>query len=328
MSGTSHSGDGAAGQPLRVAVVGVGHLGRHHARILAAMPGVTLAGVADPDAARVAEIAAACGTQAFADASALPPVDAVVVATPTELHADLAAPFLSRGISVLVEKPVTRTLAEADRLIDLAARHGATLAVGHSERFNPAVVAALPHVKSPGFVEVHRLSGFRERSLDIDVVFDLMIHDLDVLLAAIGSEVTAIEAVGVPVLSPRIDIANVRLTFASGCIANLTASRISFDTIRKVRFFQPRAYIGIDFAKKEAELYQVVVGAAGAAIDGGKLAVPDAEPLQLELDDFVDAVRTRRAPRVSGADGRRALALAHRITALMAAGIFPGGAAS
>ncbi len=328
MSETSPPRGGAAGQPLRVAVVGVGHLGRHHARILGAMPGVTLAGVADPDADRVAEIAAAYGTQAFADASALPPVDAVVVATPTELHADLAAPFLARGISVLVEKPLTRTLEEADRLIELAARHGAILAVGHSERFNPAVIAALPHVAAPGFVEVHRLSGFRERSLDIDVVFDLMIHDLDVLLAAIGSEVTAIEAVGVPVLSPRIDIANVRLTFASGCIANLTASRISFDTIRKVRFFQPRAYIGIDFAKKEAELYQVVVGPTGAAIDGGKLAVPNAEPLQLELEDFVDAVRTRRAPRVSGADGRRALALAHRITALMAAGIIPGGAAS
>ena len=224
------------------------------------MPGVTLVGVADPDAARAAEVAAAHGTQAFADASALPPVDAVVVAAPTELHAELAGPFLSRGVSVLVEKPVTRTLEEADGLIALAARHGAVLAVGHSERFNPAVAAALPHVKAPGFVEVHRLSGFRERSLDIDVVFDLMIHDLDVLLAAIGTEVTAIEAVGVPVLSPRIDIANVRLTFASGCIANLTASRISFDTIRKVRFFQPRAYIGIDFAKKEAELYQVVRG--------------------------------------------------------------------
>ena len=315
----------AANQALRVAVVGVGHLGKHHARILAALPGVTLVGVADPDATRAAEVAAAHGTEAFADASALPPVDAVVVAAPTELHAELAGPFLSRGVSVLVEKPVTRTLEEADGLIALAARHGAVLAVGHSERFNPAVVAALPHVKAPGFVEVHRLSSFRERSLDIDVVFDLMIHDLDVLLAAISTGITAIEAVGVPVLSPRIDIANVRLTFASGCIANLTASRISFDTIRKVRFFQPRAYIGIDFAKKEAEVYRVVLGASGATIDGGKLDVPSAEPLQLELEDFVDAVRTRRPPRVSGADGRRALALAHRITSLMAGGIAPGG---
>ena len=326
MSDANRPGEGGASPLLRVAVIGVGHLGKHHARICAGLPGVTLVGVADPDAARAAEVAAAHGTTAFADASLLPEVDAVVVAAPTELHADLAASFLARGVSVLVEKPITRTLEEADRLIDLAARHGAVLAVGHSERFNPAVVAALPHVKSPGFVEVHRLSGFRERSLDIDVVFDLMIHDLDVLLAAIGSEVTAIEAVGVPVLSPRIDIANVRLTFASGCIANLTASRISFDTIRKVRFFQPRAYIGIDFAKKEAELYQVVVGAGGASIDGGKLAVAEAEPLQLELEDFVDAVRTRRVPRVSGVDGRRALELAHRITSLMAAGIFPGGA--
>ena len=317
----------AANRALRVAVIGVGHLGQHHARILAALPGVTLVGVADPDSDRAAGIAAACGTQAFAEAAALPAVDAVVIAAPTELHAEIAAPFLSRGVSVLVEKPVTRTLEEADGLIALAARHGAVLAVGHSERFNPAVMAALPYVKAPGFVEVHRLSGFRERSLDIDVVFDLMIHDLDVLLAAIGSEVTAIEAVGVPVLSPRIDIANVRLTFASGCIANLTASRISFDTIRKVRFFQSRAYIGIDFAKKEAELYQVVAGAAGAAINGGKLPVADAEPLQVELEDFTDAVRTGRAPRVSGADGRRALALAHRITSLMAEGLSTGGAA-
>ena len=309
-----------SGGPLRVAVVGVGHLGKHHARILAGLPDVRLVGVVDPDAARAAEIAAAHGTEAFTDAAALPEVDAVVVAAPTDVHAAAAAPFLARGISALVEKPLTRTVAEADELIALAARHGAILAVGHSERFNPAVIAALPHITAPGFVEVHRLSGFRERSLDIDVVFDLMIHDLDVLLAAIGTEVTEIQAVGVPVLSPRIDIANVRLTFASGCIANLTASRISFDTIRKVRFFQPRAYIGIDFAKKEAEMYRVVVGAGGAAIDGGKLDVTPAEPLQLELADFVDAVRTRRAPRVSGADGRRALALAHRITTLMAGG--------
>ena len=305
---------------LRAAVVGVGHLGKHHARILASLPDVTLVGVADPDAARATEIAAAHGTQPFADASQLPPVDAVVVAAPTEVHAEIAAPFLERGVAVLVEKPIARTLEEADRLVALAERHGAVLAVGHSERFNPAVLAALPHVTNPGFVEVHRLSAFHNRSLDIDVVFDLMIHDLDVLLAAVGGDVTEIQAVGVPVLSPRIDIANVRLTFASGCIANLTASRISFDTVRKVRFFQPRAYIGIDFAKKEAEAYRVVTGAGGASIDGGKLAVTPAEPLQLELEDFVEAVRTRRAPRVSGADGRRALALAHRITSLMTTG--------
>jgi predicted dehydrogenase len=305
---------------LRLAVIGVGHLGQHHARILSAMPGVTLVGVADPNAARAAEIAAAHGTQPFPDATALPPVDAVVVAAPTEVHADVAAPFLERGVAVLVEKPLARTLEEADRLVALAARHGATLAVGHSERFNPAVLAALPHVASPGFAEVHRLSQFTPRSLDIDVVSDLMIHDIDVLLAAVGSEVIDIQAVGVPVLSPRIDIANCRLTFASGCIANLTASRISFDTVRKVRFFQRNAYIGIDFAKKEAEVYRVVMGERGAAIDGGKLTVQDAQPLDLELEDFVEAVRTKRAPRVTGADGRRAVAVAERITSLIAAG--------
>jgi predicted dehydrogenase len=315
-------------ETLRVAVAGVGHLGKHHARLLAAMPEVTLVGVVDPDAARAAEIAAAHGTQAFADASQLPAVDALVIAAPTEVHASIAAPFLSRGVSVLVEKPLTRTVAEADELIALAERHGATLAAGHSERFNPAVTAALPHVVAPGFVEVHRLGTFPDRSLDIDVVFDLMIHDLDVLLAAVRSEVTHIDAVGVPVLTPRIDIANARLTFASGCIANLTASRISRDRIRKVRFFQPRGYLSIDFASQEAEYYQLNVSGGGAAIEGGKLPVTTAEPLALELADFVDAVRTRRAPRVSGTDGRRALELAHRITTLMARGPLTGGASA
>jgi predicted dehydrogenase len=310
----------AAGTPLRVAVVGVGHLGKHHARILASLPEVRLAGVVDRDPARAAEIAAAHGTEAFADLAALPEVDAVVVATPTAAHAETAAPFLARGIPVLVEKPLARTLEEADALIALAERHGTTLAVGHSERFNPAVTAALPHIVSPGFVEVHRLSGFPERSLDIDVVFDLMIHDLDVLLAAVGSEVTHIHAVGVPVLTRRIDIANARLTFASGCVANLTASRISRDPIRKARFFQPRAYLSIDYASQEAERYELKAGPAGAAIEGGKLEVAAGEPLLLELADFIEAVRSGRPPRVSGADGHRALALAHRITTHMSGG--------
>ena len=310
---------------VRAAVVGVGHLGKHHARILSGMDGVTLVGVVDPDAARGAEIAAAHGTRAFTDAAQLPPVDAVVVAAPTEAHASAAAPFLSRGVSALVEKPLTRTIEEADELIALAERSGAVLAVGHSERFNPAVIAALPHVVSPGFVEVHRLGSFPARSLDIDVVFDLMIHDLDVLLAAVQSEVTHIDAVGVPVLTSRIDIANARLTFASGCIANLTASRISRDRIRKIRFFQPRGYLSIDFATQEAEHYQLKAGEGGVQIDGGKLAVETDEPLKLELADFIDAVRTRRAPRVSGLDGRRALELAHRITTLMAQGLLARG---
>ncbi len=313
-------------EALRVAVLGVGHLGQHHARILSTLPGVNLVGVVDSNADRGAEIAAANKTQAFTDAAALPPIDAAVVAVPTEAHAVAAGPLLARGVSVLVEKPLTRTLEEADELIALAERHGAILAVGHTERFNPAFTAALPHITSPGFVEVHRLGTFPARSLDIDVVFDLMIHDLDALLATVAGEVTQIEAVGVPVLTPRIDIANVRLTFDSGCIANLTASRISRDRVRKVRFFQPRSYVSIDYAAQEAERFQLTVGPAGAAIEGGKLDVVSAQPLQLELEDFVDAVRNRRPARVSGVAGRRALALAHRITTIMGPGIFPGGA--
>jgi predicted dehydrogenase len=304
-------------ETLRVAVIGVGHLGRHHARILATLPGATLVGGVDPDMARATAIADAHGTTPFADVSQLPPVDAVVVAAPTEFHAQAAAPFLARGVSALVEKPLTRTLAEADELIALAERHGAVLAVGHTERFNPAVTAALPHVVQPGFVEVHRLGTFPERSLDIDVVFDLMIHDLDILLAAVRSEVTSIQAVGVPVLTRRVDIANARLTFASGCIANVTASRISRDRVRKVRFFQPQAYLSIDYGTQEAERYTLGLGDKGPVIEGGKLEVTKAEPLALELADYLAAVRERRSPRVSGVDGRRALELAHRITSVM-----------
>ncbi len=309
-----------SGRPLRVAVVGVGYLGRHHARILAALEGVALVGVVDKDADRAAEIAGAHGTSAFARAEDLPEVDAVTVAVPTESHAEAATPFLERGVSVLVEKPLTRTLEEADALIAAAARGGALLAVGHTERFNPAVAAALPHISSPGFVEVHRLGTFPERSLDIDVVFDLMIHDIDVLLATVGSEVASIDAVGVPVLTPRVDIANARLRFESGCIANLTASRISRERVRKVRFFQPQSYLSIDYASQEAEWYRLRTDQAPPQIEGGRLVIERDEPLRLELADFVGAIRSGGAPRVTGLAGRRALALAHRITSIIDAG--------
>jgi len=305
---------------LRVAVIGVGHLGRHHARLLAGIDGVELVGVVDLDATRAAQVAAAAGTRAATDLASLPEVDAVTVATPTESHAALALPLLARGVSVLVEKPLTRRLDEADALIAEATRSGAVLAVGHTERFNPAVTMAMPLVNRPGFVEIHRLGTFPERSLDIDVVFDLMIHDLDVLLAAVGGEVVSIEAVGVPVLTPRVDIANVRLRFDSGCIANLTASRISKERVRKVRFFQKQSYISIDYASQEVEWYRLQMGTGAPTIEGGKLDVPREEPLRLELADFVDAVRTGRAPRVTGEAGRRALELAHRITAAIEAG--------
>jgi predicted dehydrogenase len=306
--------------PLRTAVIGVGHLGQHHARILAARPEVTLVGVVDSNTARAAEVAASVGTRVLGDPAALADLDldAVVVAVPTEVHAAIAVPLLRRGIAALVEKPLARSLDEADQLIAAAREGGSVLAVGHSERFNPAVMAALPHITRPGFVEVHRLGTLPGRSLDIDVVFDLMIHDLDVLLATVGHEVTSVEAVGVPVLTPRVDIANARLRFASGCIANITASRIYRDRVRKVRFFQPQSYVSIDYASQELEVWSLRPGAVGlAAIQGGKVEIPRGEPLELELVDFIEAVRDRRQPRVSGEDGRRALALAQRITDCM-----------
>jgi predicted dehydrogenase len=306
--------------PLRVAVVGVGHLGQHHARLLATMPGVTLAGVVDTRPDRARDVADAYGVPAFTDArEVLDRVDAASIAVPTVSHVDVALPFVERGIAVLVEKPIAATVAEADKLIAAAARRGVIVAAGHTERFNPAVVAALPIVSAPRFVEIHRLGTFPERSLDIDVVFDLMIHDLDLLLASVGSEVASVESVGVNVLTPRVDIANARLRFASGCIANLTASRISRDRVRKARFFQPQSYVSIDYASQEVEVYRLVAGNGRPSIEGGRLEVTRDEPLRAELADFVDAVRTRRAPGVPAAAGREALALATRIADAMVA---------
>jgi predicted dehydrogenase len=301
--------------PLRIAVIGVGHLGRHHARILSTLEGVTLTAVVDKLADRAAEIAATTGSRSLTDSTALVgEVDAVTVAVPTELHHEIAMPFLERGISVLVEKPMARSLAEADEMIAAAQKSGATLAVGHTERYNPAVAAVLPLVTSPRFIEVHRLGVFPERSLDIDVVFDLMIHDLDVILSMVKSEVTSIEAVGVPVLTPKYDIANARLRFASGCIANITASRISKDRVRKLRFFQPDAYVSIDYASQEVEGARLVKrDGAKPTIQAGSIPVQRDEPLKRELADFVGAVRERRSPIVDGAAGRRALELATRI---------------
>ncbi len=304
---------------LRVAVVGVGHLGRHHARLLAAMPDVDLVAVADIDAARAAEIAAAQQTTAVANWQSLPAgLDAVTVAVPTEAHVAVALGLIERGVHVLVEKPLARSVAEADTLIAAAAAGGVHLAVGHTERFNPAVTAARAHLTHPRFIEAHRLGTFPERSLDIDVVFDLMIHDLDLLLSIVGEPVVSVEAVGVPVLTPRIDIANVRLRFAGGCIANLTASRISRDRVRKIRFFQPKSYLSIDYAAQEVEYWTLGAGPAGTpAITGGKLDVPRDEPLKRELEDFVAAVRDQRAPAVTGDQGRAALALAAEIVERM-----------
>jgi predicted dehydrogenase len=304
---------------MRVAVVGVGHLGKHHARILATEPGVELVAVVDTNRARAEEIAAAHGTQALTSAADLAgKVDAVSIAVPTEQHLAVALPFLQSGVPVLVEKPMARSLDEADAMIAAAQASGVALAVGHTERFNPAVDVARAMLHDPRFIEVHRLGTFPERSLDIDVVFDLMIHDLDVVLSLVHSEVESIEAVGVPVLTGRVDIANARLRFANGCIANLTASRISRDRVRKIRFFQPAAYVSIDYAQQKVEMYRLVKGAGPMpSIEGGDMPVTNVEPLKLELADFIDAIRSKRAPRVDGVQGRRALELATRITARM-----------
>ena len=303
---------------IRAAVVGVGHLGQHHARLLGAMPGVELVGVVDTRPGRAAEIALKHGGEAHMSCGpVLDRVDAVSIAVPTSAHLEVARPFLERGIATLVEKPLAASLAEADEMLALAARHGAVLGTGHTERFNPAVQVALPLVSRPRFIEVHRLGTFPERSLDIDVIFDLMIHDLDLLLAAVQSEVEQIEAVGVNVLTPRTDIANARLRFRSGCIANVTASRISRERVRKARFFQHDSYVSIDYAAQEVEVYRLASGNGRPAIQGGRLDVVQQEPLQRELEDFIESVRARREPGVSGRHGRDALELATRIAEQM-----------
>ena len=307
--------------PLKVAVIGVGHHGRNHARILASLPGVELFAVVDTNVPRAHEIAAANRTRGLADYRELfGEVDAVTIATPTELHAEIGMAALHARIPTLIEKPLARSVAEADALIGAAASAGVVLAVGHTERFNPAVETARPMLVDPRFIEVHRLGTFPERSLDIDVVFDLMIHDLDVVLSLVKSEVESIEAVGVPVLTGRVDIANARLRFANGCIANITASRISRDRVRKIRFFQPAAYLSIDYAAQKIELWRLTkLSGPKPSIEGGDVPVVNEEPLKRELADFVDAVVSKRAPKVTGEDGRRALAVAQQITDKMAA---------
>lgn len=308
---------------VRVAVIGVGALGKHHARILAELPDVELAAIVDINEQRAREIAGLVKAPWVTSAAAiLGRVDAVTIAVPTEAHLSVAMPFLQHGTAVLVEKPLARDLGEAQQMLDAAAASGAVFGVGHTERYNPAVVAVRPLLDHPRFIEVHRLGTFPDRSLDIDVVFDLMIHDLDVVLSFVPSTVVAVEAVGVAVLTPKPDIANARLKFASGCIANITASRISKERIRKIRIFQRDSYLSIDYAAQEVERWRLVKGeGARPVIDGGKLDVVQEEPLKRELADFVAAVREKRAPGVTGADGMRALELAKQITDAIDSGL-------
>jgi predicted dehydrogenase len=300
--------------------VGVGALGQHHARVYAQLPDVRLVGVHDVSAARAEEVAARHGARAFGEVAALlAEVDAVSVAVPTVDHHRVGLTALEAGRDVLLEKPMATTLAEADDLIRVAAERRVLLQVGHIERFNPAVAVLATHAARPRFIEVHRLASFSPRSLDIDVVLDLMIHDLDIVLSLDGSEPVQVDAVGVPVLTTRVDIANARLRFASGLIANLTASRVSAEKVRKFRVFLPRTYVSLDLAARSATVHRLVGTEERPEIATERTSAPDEEPLARQLAAFVSSVRTRSAPLVSGADGRRALALAHTILARMSA---------
>ncbi len=307
----------AANDALRIAVVGVGSLGQHHARILSDMPGVKLVGVADTNEARAAEIAGKYGTAPFASPDALPEVDGVVIAAPTRLHCDLSSGFLGRGVGVLCEKPMATSVEECDRILAARDRSGAPLLVGHIEHFNPGVQAIAPLVKSPGFLEVHRLGVMPGRSLDVDVVLDLMIHDIEIAQSLVGRPVAKAEAVGVHVLTPFVDLANARLTFEGGCVANLTASRISRERVRKLRVFQPEAYLSVDYAEQSVECYRVEAGDSAKQIVKVPVEVEKREPLRCELDHFVDVLRGKAAPRVGGEAARAAVETAQAILRCM-----------
>lgn len=299
--------------PIRIAVVGAGAFGRNHVRVLHECPGAELAGVVDLDRARAEEAAAQFGCPVFATHRELKGhADAAIVAVPTSAHAEVGCELLEAGLDVLVEKPIAPDAASARRLIDAAERHGRVLMVGHLERFNPGVIALKKVVRMPLFFEVHRLSLFSPRSLDIDVVLDLMIHDLDIVLDLTGCAPDEVRAAGIRILSEKVDIANVRLAFPTGCIANLTASRVSTERVRKLRLFQPSQYISLDYSRQEAAAFSVQ---EGQKIDFQMLAVTKGEPLKLEAEHFVECVATRQTPQVSGHDGLRALESALTILA-------------
>ena len=297
-------------QRVKVGVAGVGHMGKEHARIYSELQEAELVGVHDsnPDTAR--KIAAKCKTRAFGSLEEMvDAVDAASIVTPTSTHLAIAEPFLKRGKHVLVEKPIAMDTEEARKLVDLAEKHGAKLAVGHVERFNPVLVALEERLGRPRFIEAHRLSPYPGRSTDIGVVMDLMIHDLEIILHLVRSPVTSVDAVGVPVLSKGEDIANARIRFANGCVANLTTSRISPEKLRKIRVFQDDAYLSLDYMKQEGEIYKRLDG----KITRDKIPVMKGEPLKNQLAEFVTNVRENTDPRVAGAHGFEALKLASQI---------------
>ncbi len=314
-----------------MAVAGAGVFGRNHLRVLreleSAGAGMTLAAVAEPDPGRAAEAEDQYSIPVFTSLDRLLAaelrLDAAIVAVPTVHHRAVAAQLLEAGVDVLVEKPLAANLGEAEELIALADKHNRVLQVGHLERFNPAVLAIEPKLRRPMFFEAHRLSVFTPRSLDVDVVLDLMIHDLDIVLTFARSPVREVRAVGLPVVSPKVDIANVRVEFESGCVANFTASRVSTERVRKLRFFEPRRYVSIDYARRDLLVIEIdPTAAAGAGPAPGlsfaKPEVKPGEPLRLEIESFLDCVRTRCEPRVTARQGREALALALTIQAQMA----------
>ena len=310
------AGRSVDGRPrkVRVAVVGTGEFGRNHARVYRELENAELAGVFDQDGSRAREIAKDFQTRAFQGIAELRgAVDAASVAVPTEAHREIGCALLEMGIDVLIEKPMARTVPEADELIGAAERNGRILQVGHVERFNPAVLAVEPLVNRPLFFEVHRLGVFTPRSLDVDVIYDLMIHDLDILLALVKEPVVEVKAVGIPVLTEKVDIAHARLEFAGGAVANVTASRVSTERVRKMRFFQQHEYLSLDYARRDALRIGVKRPGPQPEFAFEKLPAPAVEPLRAEVEAFVEAVRTRAAPKTDGLSGRAALELATRV---------------
>ena len=301
--------------PLRVAVVGAGAFGRNHLRVYSELEGATLCAVVDQNSTIAAEAGEKYGIPHFSSVEALLAadlrLDAANICVPTIHHLAAARPLLEAGIDVLIEKPLAPSLADADELIALAARHGCLIQTGHLERFNPAVTAARDLLNRPMFFEAHRMSVFTPRSLDVDVVLDLMIHDLDIVLSLVDSPVHEVRAVGLAVLSPTVDIANVRIEFQNGCVANFTASRVSTERIRKLRFFQPHQYLSIDYARQDLLIIDVAPGENGEQdLAASKPPVQGGEPLLLEISAFLDSVRTRKPPRVTPQQARDSLALA------------------
>ncbi len=295
----------------RIAVLGAGAFGKNHIRNIHEHPDATLSGIFDVDVARATAAAAERGCAVF---NSLEEVaansDAAVVATPTVTHAELGCRLMELGCDVLIEKPIAQDEVEARRLIETAERTARILQIGHLERFNPAIIALTKVVTQPLFFEVHRMSEFSPRSLDIDVVLDLMIHDLDIVLSLVGKMPDEIRAAGIHIMSERVDIANVRLQFPGGCVANLTASRVSTERVRKLRLFQPHEYISLDYSRQDGARFTI---GENRNISFAPLASVKSEPLRLELEDFFECIRTRRAPRVTGTQALAALQVARAI---------------